>query len=32
MRDLKELIREVLLTNSIKPDCGCGCKGGKKKS
>jgi hypothetical protein len=30
MRDLKELIREVLLTNSIKPDCGCGCKGTAK--
>jgi hypothetical protein len=25
MHNLKELIREVLLTNSIKPDCGCGC-------
>jgi hypothetical protein len=30
MRDLKELIREILLTNSIKPDCGCGCKGTAK--
>jgi len=30
MHDLKELIREVLLTNSIKPDCGCGCKGTAK--
>jgi len=30
MRDLKELIREVLLTNSIKSDCGCGCKGTAK--
>jgi hypothetical protein len=30
MKDLKELIREVLLTNSIKPDCGCGCKGTAK--
>jgi hypothetical protein len=30
MHNLKELIREVLLTNSIKPDCGCGCKGTAK--
>jgi hypothetical protein len=30
MRDLKELIREVLLTNPIKSDCGCGCKGTAK--
>lgn len=30
MHNLKELIREVLLTNSIKPDCGCGCKGTSK--
>jgi hypothetical protein len=30
MHNLKELIREVLLTNSIKPDCGCGCKGTTK--
>jgi hypothetical protein len=30
MRDLKELIREILLTNPIKPDCGCGCKGTAK--
>jgi hypothetical protein len=30
MHNLKELIREILLTNSIKPDCGCGCKGTAK--
>jgi hypothetical protein len=30
MHNLKELIKEVLLTNSIKPDCGCGCKGTAK--
>jgi hypothetical protein len=30
MHNLKELIREVLLTNSIKPDCGCGCNGTAK--
>jgi hypothetical protein len=30
MHNLKELIREVLLTNPIKPDCGCGCKGTAK--
>ena len=30
MHNLKELIREILLTNSIKPDCSCGCKGTAK--
>jgi hypothetical protein len=30
MINLKELIREVLLTNPPKPDCGCGCKGTAK--
>jgi hypothetical protein len=30
MHNLKELIREILLTNPIKPDCGCGCKGTAK--
>ena len=30
MHNLKELIREILLINSIKPDCGCGCKGTAK--